>query len=205
MLSIDKKEKYEKLATIAVFTGIFLPVRLLFYTYVSQYWLGSFGVMTILLVSLLYLSSRGKLGWLGKIISKHVLRFSKSKLGLVTISSSLFILYFFGNVIYGIEFAPEPLKQTISAELESQGINTMQDVTTNAPRTHFEPAELVLGLLLLMIPNPVVHSIYGIINDMSNGWVMHFSTVIFIEQLEVLGMVVYFRWVKKVKSEPVPS
>lgn len=196
MLAFGKTETREKLLTAAVFMGIFFPVRLLFYTYVSQYWFGSFGLMTGILLSLFYLAHKKKLGWLGRIVLKHIQRFSRGKVGLGVMVSSVFVLYFFGNIIYGIETAPREVKQVLTEELESEGIQSLDDVAQNAPRVRFTTWQIILGILLLIVPNAGAHSIYGIINDMSNGWVLHFSTVFFVEQLEVLGLIIYFRYKK---------
>ena len=194
----------EKLLTAAIFAGIFLPVRLLFYTYVSPHWVGSFGLMTTILVLLFYFSSKGKLGWFGRIIQNHIQRFAKSKAGLGFIILSGFLIYFFGNMIYGIETAPEPLKAVFVEELRSQGINTMDDVQAKADYSKFTPLGFVVGLLVLMTPNELSYSVYDIMNDMSDGWILHFSTVFFVEELELMGLAIYFRY-KKLKNKPTTT
>lgn len=200
MPALLEREPVQKLLTVLVFTGIFLPVRLLFYTFVSQYWLGSFGLISGILITLVYFSQKGKLGYLGVIILRHTMRFAKGKVGFFFMASSIFLLYFFTNVIYGIESAPEPVKHTITDELQKQGITNLQDVTMNAPRARLAPEETLLGLLVLFIPSQVGYATYGIINDMSDGWLLHFATVFLIEQIEICGLVIYFRYFKRINN-----
>lgn len=187
----------EKAITGLVFVGIFLPVRLVFYTYVSQYWLGSFGLITLILVSLIYLSKKGKLGWIGKIVIRHTEQFAKGKIGKGFMAMSFFSLFFFGNIIYGAESTHPQVKNEIIKNLERQNIKSLDDVAANAPSVRLTTPQLIVGLILLIIPNPLAHSIYAVMNQMSNGWVLHFSTVIFVQELEVLGLVLYFRYVRK--------
>ena len=48
----------EILLVFGVMTGIFLPVRLFFVTYVSDNWWGSFGLISIITVLILILSKK---------------------------------------------------------------------------------------------------------------------------------------------------
>ena len=196
MRIINKKEAAEKLLTLLVFTGIFLPVRLVFYNYVSQYWLGSFGLMSVMLLSLVYLSKKGKLGWLGVIILRHVNRFARGKFGLGIMVSSVFFLYFFGNMIYGIETAPMSVTTILTGQLRQNGIESLDDVPSH-PASGFTPPMFLSAFILLLIPSPITYSVYDVINTMSNGWVLHFGTVLFVEQLEILCLLIYFRYIKK--------
>ncbi len=199
MQRLDKKEAGERILTGLLFAGIFLPVRLLFYNYVSDHWLGSFGLMTGVLLALLYLSEKGRLGYAGYLVKKHVQKFSTGKLGKISMVSSVFILYFFGNMIYGIENAPIIPRMAISAELEREGIRDIADVEEHSRGRSMDAPSILLGMLFLLLPNPGAHAVFSVVNDLSDGWVLHFSTVFFVEQLEILGLVVYFRYLKKPK------
>ena len=191
----------EKTITVLVFTGIFLPVRLLFYSYVSQWWVGSFGLMTGILLSLMYFSHKKKLGYLGRIINRQVLSFSKGKYGRFYILYLCIWTYFFINAIYGIEFANPELKDRFTEQLASQGVTDLEssvsaseNIRFTGPGAWMGPA---FGIIITITPNPVGHAMYSIINDFTNGWLLHFVTVFLVEQLEILGLVIYFRWFYK--------
>lgn len=194
MLVAGKKETLEKLLTIAVFTGIFFPVRLLFYTFVSEYWIGSFGLMTGILLSLLYFSHKGKLGWLGRIVIKHVQRFSKGKFALGSIILSVFVLYFLGNSIYGMDHPVPEIKRTFEQNMEAQGVTDLKTFQEKVPERKLEGSAMLLAVVALILPTGAGHTAYAIINDWTDGWLLHFSTVWFVEQLEILGLVLYFRF-----------
>jgi len=183
----------EKLFVALIFTGIFLPVRLVFYTYVSQYWLGSFGVMTVLMVGIIYFSRKNKLGWVGRMINKQVMSFSKGKIGLFVIISLVFFIYFFSLVVYGIHNAPAPLVLTV------EQIETIQDIE-NLPEIRVEPDLILPAIFLILIPSEIGFNIFASINDLSDGWLLHFYTVILVEKIEVLGLILYFRF--RVTSKP---
>ena len=183
----------EKLVTALVFTGIFLPVRLVFYNLVSHWWFGSFGLMTVILLSLFYLANKGKLGWFGRIILKQMGRFSAGKVGLFFIINLGFMAYFFGNVIYGIETASIDTVNVMNDELQKQGVTDMKTLQQHMPEAQITPTAALISILYLILPNTIGHSVLSIMNDLSHGWILHFSTVIFMEQLEMFGLLIYFR------------
>ena len=42
---------------------------------------------------------------------------------------------------------------------------------------------------------------YAVMNDMSNGWLSHFVIVMFVEQIELIGLLIFFRRTFK----PIPQ
>jgi len=51
-------------------TGLLLPVRLLFVTFVFDSWIGSFGVISVISISILILAKKGKLGEFGNMFQR---------------------------------------------------------------------------------------------------------------------------------------
>jgi len=197
-------EVKERIATIAIFTGVFLPIRLLFYSYVSQIWIGSFGIMTAVLLVLMYFSNKDKLGYVGYIINKHTYSFAKGKFGKFAMVWLVFTIYISGNMIYGIEHPPQEFKAKVVNTLSESGIKDMESVTEKSKDLHFEGPGAAMGplfsVIIILIPNKMGHSVYSILNDFSDGWILHFATVILIEELEVLGLLIYFRYFYKPRS-----
>lgn len=199
---MDRQDVKEKLFTVALFTGVFLPVRLVFYTYVSPYWLGSFGLITGIMVALIVLSKKGKLGYVGYIIEKQVMSFSKGNFGKLALFNIIFFVYVFSLAIYGIETAPETLKDQMINTLAQEGVTDLDTAIDSSDRlvwTGPGAAIPLFSLVIILTPNNLGAVIYSLMNDFTDGWLLHFTTVFLIEELEVLGLVVYFRYVAKTR------
>ncbi len=66
---MGKSDFKEKLIIAGFLIGIFLPIRLVFVEYVSDQWLGNFGLISAIGLVLLILMKKGKLG---KIFEKQI-------------------------------------------------------------------------------------------------------------------------------------
>jgi len=189
----------EKIITVGFFTGIFLPARLLFYTYVSQYWLGSFGLISGIMITLMYFSKKGKLGKIGKIVNRQVNQYTKGKFGLLTIFMLLFFIYVFSLTIYGINNAPIQTKAQMNSVLTEAGVTDLGSLQTSNLRWTGPGEEfgMLWSLVIILTPNNLAYSLYSILNDMTNGWILHFATVFLIEDIEAVGLLCYFRYFKK--------
>ncbi len=199
-----KQDALEKVLTVAIFTGLFLPVRLVFYTYVSEYWLGSFGLITGIMIAMMVLAKKGKIGKVGRIINRQTMSFSKGKFGKFAMFQTIFFIYLFSMAIYGIENPPE-MKQEIIGILAEEGIDDLNSSLDGSKNLVWTGPAAVLGplfaLLVILVPNNLGFSMYSIINDFTDGWLLHLITVFLIEHLEVLGLVVYFRYFYKHPKE----
>lgn len=187
----------EKLITGLFFTGIFLPIRLLFYSFVSQWWIGSFGLITAVLVLVMYLSHKNKLGKIGEIVNRQINSFSKGKYGKFSLIYLIFIIYVYSLVIYGVENPPMEKKAQFIEVLEQEGITDLKSASQAENIGWSGPAAnygILFSLVIMLVPNSIGFTIYSIINDWTDGWVIHFSTVFLIESLEALGLVIYFRY-----------
>ena len=197
----NKTDLKEKALTIFIFTGIFLPVRLFFYTFVSTWWLGSFGLITGIMLTMLYFARKNKLGFIGRIINKQVSRLSKGKKGLATIIFSLFFLASFGNMLYGMTYAQDGAVQEIRQELAKEGITDLKSHMESTQNLKIEWWQLLLAipfvLLIMVVPTDPGYALFSIINGWSFGWLQHFTTVWFVQEIEILGLVIYFRYFYK--------
>ena len=63
--------RMEAVIVFSVMTGIFLPVRFLFVTFVSDHWFGSFGIVSAFAIMMVVLSRKGKLGKFGEMFQRH--------------------------------------------------------------------------------------------------------------------------------------
>lgn len=98
--------------------AVFLPVRLLFYTYVSHNWLGNLGIMSIIAIAMFILVQKNKLGWFGRYFKNRIRRLVFHRIIWLPIFSSLFAIIIYGFILYEInkaEFEYEEIRNQIFA------------------------------------------------------------------------------------------
>ena len=72
ILSQERKQSVkESLIVFGFMSVVLMPVRLLFFTYVSEYWIGNLGVLSLIVIVILYLSYKQKLGYVGRLIVRN--------------------------------------------------------------------------------------------------------------------------------------
>ena len=209
----------ETALVFAVFTGLFLPARVIFYSYVSQYWLGSFGVITAIAVIVFILAYKNKLGRFGEIWKRRIIKIAKGKIGAFLFFQAFFSLAVYGGYVYFIETGNTAYNDdvTIMNEyLEQEGITgfEMLENEENLQRG----SEAFFNRWLELTKNP--HELNMFLNEMSDpdnlhfvlsiamasaddlldGWLLHFNIVFFIEQAEQIVLVTYFRYFYKEKN-----
>jgi hypothetical protein len=187
----------EGLIVFGVMTGILLPARLLFVSYISSDWFGSFGIITAISVTMIVLTKKGKLGRFGEMFERQINKLQKGKRAKIVYGQSIIFLLILGGTIFAIE----------------QGNSTYVDMKNQILEEHEEfadPKELlakteqleaqdwvfgVLGLFLaIFIAFPQLSAVLAVLNESFDGWVLHFYTVAFVEYLELFGILIYFRY-----------
>ena len=187
----------EGFIVFGVMTGILLPARLLFVSYISSDWFGSFGIITAISVTMIVLTKKGKLGRFGEMFERQINKLQKGKRAKIVYGQSVIFLLILGGTIYAIE----------------QGNSTYVDLKNQILEEHKEfadPIELlakteqleaqdwvfgVLGLFLaIFIAFPQLSAVLAVLNESFDGWVLHFYTVAFVEYLELFGILIYFRY-----------
>ncbi len=193
---------------------IFLPMRVVFYNVVSDNWFGSFGLISAIVVALVLLSKKNKLGWFGRIYWKSITRVHKGKRRIISYFSVAIMLYLWGSMIFGINFAltdPDAIQlkidtlNTITPEEQAafdRINNAVNDydlaATNNEIMKGYEniPPELIVIGLFLVFFMPVLDFvtwavIVSLVDNMMSGWFLHFGTIFFIEALEIVGIMIY--------------
>jgi len=187
----------EGLIVFGVMTGILLPARLLFVSYISSDWFGSFGIITAISVTMIILTKKGKLGRFGEMFERQINKLQKGKRAKIVYGQSIIFLLILGGTIFAIE----------------QGNSTYVDLKNQILEEHEEfadPKELlakteqleaqdwvfgVFGLFLaIFIAFPQLSAVLAVLNESFDGWVLHFYTVAFVEYLELFAILVYFRY-----------
>lgn len=185
----------ENLITVGFFTGILFPLRMLFYSYLSSYWIGSFGIITAVTLTLLYLAKKGKLGKFGNIIIRRFYKRAKGKSGIGAIIFSSVIIYLSLLVIISCTYASHNEITLVKSTLKDGGINSIHDfISKPLPQASWE--EYIAAEFIVLTPNPLGAAIWKTVNQMTNGWILSILTVEVIEVIEALGLTLYLRYTK---------
>lgn len=199
------KDIFESIIVFGVMTGILMPVRLLFVSYVSDDWLGSFGVITAISIIILVLAKKGKLGEFGNMFQRQIEKLLKGKRKILVYIESAFVLTLLGGMIFTIQmgntiYADVQEEFFIEQDIENPEILVEQtrQWTINDWLNGFFVAPLAL-----IHAFPLMSSIIASIDGALDGWLMHFYTVGFVEYGEFLGILLLYRFVVKTPARKI--
>ena len=178
-------------------TGILLPVRLFFVTYVSDNWFGSFGVIALISITLIILTKKRKLGKFGEMFDRQLSKLQHGKRAKIVYGQSILFLLILGGTIFAIEQGNSTyveLKEEILKENED--FSDAEQILAKAEKISFQEwVNGFLGMILaIFFAFPQLSAVFAVLNDSSDGWVLHFYTVAFVEYLELFGMLLLFRF-----------
>jgi len=200
---MNKKDLKEKVTVAGVMTAIFLPVRLVFFTYVSKYWIGSVGLVSLVAVAMHILSTKNKLGKFGRMYQSQTRKIMTGKFGIPLIVLSIILIIYLGVTPYLIEKANTTYFE--EKQFYSNVFKSAMDHSTTGKSQNFEgkiPYEKLLNgnLTPLQEFERSFAIVASIANDFTNGWVLHFYTVGFVGQVEYLGILLFYRFVHRKKN-----
>src|SRR5438309_5788280 len=183
---MNKKDLKEKVIVDGIMTAIFLPVRFVFFTYISKYWFGSVGLVSIVAVTMHILSTKNKLGKFGIMYQNQTRKIMTGKLGIPLIVLSIILIIYLGVTPYLIEKANTTYFE--EKQFYSNVFKFAMDHTTTETSQKFDvniPEKLLNGNLTVFQEFERSFAITAsIANDFTNGWVLHFYTVGFVGQVE---------------------
>ena len=191
---MDKKDLTEKLIILGVTTGVFLPLRVFFSSYVWDHWLGSLGLVSALGILFVILIKKNKLGKFGEIFERQMRKTIGGKTGKYVIGISILFLVYFGASLYFIDrgetvyFHDKEIFYSIISSGKEFNVE-------NIPTEKLHGPEPFMGQNLMWISSLDygLSIAYALMDDASDGWLSHLIVVIFVEQLEVLGLLYFYR------------
>jgi len=204
MGKIDVQDVKEKAFLLGITAGIFLPIRMIFVTYVTDDWLGSLGLLSLFGLLFIYLTRKNKLGQVGRIFEKQMRKTIGGRIGKYVIAFSILFLIYFGASIFLIDrgnsvyyYDKEVLYDTLQSyhQLTRDNIPIDKLVGPVPLGTNYEEFAWISNLEYTLSVS------LALMNDVSNGWIGNLMFVVFIEQFEVLGILYFFR--RRYKA-PVP-
>lgn len=192
---MDRQDLKEKLIILGITTGIFLPLRVFFSTYVYDHWLGSLGLVSALGIIFVILIKKNKLGKFGQIFEKQMKKTIGGKTGKYIIGFSILFLVYFGGSLYFIDRGETVYSH--DKEIFFKIISTGEKFSPeDIPVNELHGPKLFVGVDSLMWISSLDYGLsvaYAVMNEASDGWLSHLIVVIFVEQLEVLGLLYFYR------------
>jgi hypothetical protein len=194
---MERIELKEKFIVIGVTVGIFFPIRIFFSLYVSDNWVWSIGTMTAFAVLLVVLIKKNKLGWFGKIFEKQMRKIMGGKTGKYLIGFAIFFLVYFGATLFFIDRGDTVFSEDKEifylAIMEKGGynINDLSSYELIGPQLAYYKG--LQNFQALASIDYMFSIAYAVMNDMSGGWLEHIVMVMFVEQIELIGILFLYR------------
>lgn len=187
----------ESLIVFGILTGLLLPLRITFVTYVSRDWFGSFGILTVASVVLVILVRKNKLGAFGPMFLRQMTKNQHGKRAYFFYIRSIFLIFVLAGTIYAIN-----LGNTIYLEQKHELVlqhPELLDQKKMAEQTKdVSPDKIIIGILfipvLVILKFHLFAVLLSIINDEFHGMVMTMYTVALVESLEVFGIMLFYRF-----------
>jgi len=191
---VNFKEVIESFSVALMMLLILLPLRIFIVRFLSDNWFGSFGVITIVSILFLYLAKKDKLGWFGRAFIRQMFKVHRGKRKYFAYFSLGFSLIFLGTTIYAIELGNTLYVMETQEVKDSLPVDNMEDlakISTEGIRVKDLPGALFLFFWILVFRFDIFSILMATMNDLTNQYVMHFSTVFFVETLELMGILIY--------------
>ena len=194
---MDGNDLKEKLIIFGISTGAFLPIRILFTTLVSDDWLGSLGLISAFAIVVVVLIKKNKLGWLGRMFERQIKKTLIGRTGKYIIGFAIFFLLYFGATLFFIERAntiyveDKEIFFSSMVNQESLNVDDLSNYELIGPKiiAQYQSSDMQsLAKLDYMFSIS-----YAVMNEMSDAWLSHIVVVMFVEQVEVIGLLVLFR------------
>jgi len=197
------REFAESTSVAAVLLLVLLPVRVLFVRYVADDWFGSFGLITGISVLIIYLAKKNKLGWFGRAFHRQMWKIHTGKRRYYVYTQLVFGLVFFSLAVFAIEHGNSVYdleKEVLREQLQIESITELAERTQDEINLKDIPYALFVFFYIMIFRFDIYSTILSTLNDISDGYVLHFSTVFLVEMIELIGITIYTKFTIKTEK-----
>lgn len=191
----SKQAFQEYLYVTIILAAIYLPARILFANYVAGHWLGSFGLLTVISILLIYFAKKGKMGKFGRIFLKRIYTIQTGKKKYLIYGKMVFWIIVWSLVTAGLSHATERQNEInqIQQVMDSpEGQARQEQVRKNL--TPEMVLKTIVGFMLLPFVDFEAYSILvSLVDRQMNSFLSHFSIIFLVESCEGLAILIYFR------------
>ena len=206
---IGLRSAFESLLVFSIMTGMLLPVRMLFVAYISDNWFGSLGIISTVLISMVILTKKKKLGFFGPMFERQIYKFQKGKRGLIIFGESVFLLLILGVMIFAIEQGNSVYSNINIQVIKNPPSGDVDRILETAKDWNYYDwlTAFLRTPIAFLTAFPQMSVIIASIDQKLDGWLLHFYTVGFIEYLELLGILIFSKisFNRKPKSFILPN
>ncbi len=194
---MEKNDLKEKVIVIGATIGLFLPVRLFFSAYISDDWIGSLGIMSILAIVLVVLIKRKKLGKFGIMFENQMRKMVGGKTGKYLIGFAIFFLVYFGATLMFIDrgntIYAEDAEIFFLAIMEKGGYNINDLASYDLIGPQIASQSGIQNVNIISNFDYMFSIAYAVMNEMSDGWLEHLLIIMAVEQIELIGLLIFYR------------
>ncbi|MGQ0605818.1 MAG: hypothetical protein ACT4OD_02540 [Candidatus Nitrosotenuis sp.] len=196
---MDLTDLREKLVVLGFTASIFLPIRLIVGEYLFDNWFGMLGIASLISVILIILVKKEKLGKLGQIFKKQMTKSLWGKpIKAIILILVLFSAYF-GTTILLIDKGNSEYhhdKEIIAKNFADKRFDrgTVSKLVGPQIQDHS-----IIGFTQIQYLEYALAISYAILNDSVGGWLVNLHLILFIEQIEILGLLWFYRQTFKPK------
>lgn len=183
----------EKCVLVGVSAGIFLPFRLLASQYFAEHWLGNLGFATAASMLMLYLIKKNKLGRLGVILKNQIRKTIWGKSARLIILVLLGFMVYFGTVIILVNQGNTTYhedKEALFQNIFGHESGKTPQLSLNGPGA--DDGEFA-GLSHIRYMTYVFSISFAILNDLTGDWLASVHLILFMEQVEMVGLFWLYR------------
>ena len=166
-------------------------------TYVTDNWFGSFGIISLISISIVILAKKRKLGKFGEMFERQINKIQHGKKGILVYGQAVFFLMILGGTIFAIEMG-NSIYVDLKNEILSEHEELSEPDTLIAQTEEFEAQDWLYGVVGLVLAVffafPQLAAVFAVLNETFDGWILHFYTVAFVEYLELFGILVFYRF-----------
>jgi hypothetical protein len=188
---MDRNDLKEKLVLIGITSAIFLPLRLFVSQYVSDHWIGSLGIATLISFLLIILIKKERLGTFGLIFKKQITKTLWSKSAKFVIAALVIFMCYFGTAVLLVDRGNtiyQEDKDILFENIGKKSFDTKALAALHGPQNYG-----VAGLVQIQYLEYVFAISYAILNDMTSGWLVNLHLILFMEQTEMLGLLWFYK------------
>ncbi len=194
------KEFIETMAVGLVLIFVLIPIRILFVRYIADDWFGSFGIITAFFILILVLSMKNKLGWFGRAFVRQMFKVHKGKRRIFVYSQLILGVMFFSGTVYAIEIGDsiyEAEKEKLLEVLDIENIDQFMERSNEEVKWGDLPMAFLVTFYIIIFRFDLFAVIISSLNEITDGWVLHFSTVFLVEEIELIGILILTKFVIK--------
>lgn len=199
---MDRTDLKEKIIILGFTTAIFLPIRLLVGQYLIQHWFGTLGIASIVSIVLMVLVKKEKLGRLGQIFQRQMTKSLWSRSAKIIIITLMVFCAYFGVTILLVDQGNTTYhndKEIIAKNFAVRGHERDATVKLAGPKIHDFG---ILGLAQVQYVEYIFAISYAMLNDATEGLLVNLHLILFIEQIEILGLLWFYR--KAFRPQTIP-